>query len=241
MLATVIATRGSIPRHAGAKMIVYASDRISGTVGGGKFEALVIADCLVALQQGTPQSKTYPLHEKHKESFGAICGGEVQVFIEPQHPARRLILVGGGHCARAIARAAQPLGFAVIIVDERVPPEPIIGVQYIHDLQSITWRPSDAVAVVSRNYEIDTEALACVLPQKVMYIGMIGSRKKVRTVRDTLLERGTEPEQLARMYAPIGLEIGADSPEEIAISVLAEILKVRNQASGAHLSKMQQT
>jgi xanthine dehydrogenase accessory factor len=235
-VATVIETRGSIPREAGAKMIVFAVDRLFGTIGGGKFEALVIADCLKALESGQSMNKTYPLHEKHADSFGAICGGEVSVFIEPHLPRGRLVLIGGGHCACAIARAAQPLGYQVLIIEDRPTNKKLNSVIYLDDLSSITWRSSDAVAAVSRNYEIDTDALAQILPENLSYIGMIGSRKKVRTVMETLRTRGFSDEQIGRIYAPIGLDIGADSPEEIAIAVLAELLKVRTQADGKHLS-----
>ena len=234
-LVTVTKTKGSIPRHAGAKMIVYDAEHFSGTIGGGKFEALVIDDAVACLASNEALSKSYPLHEKHADSFGAICGGEVSVFIEPHLPNARMVIIGGGHCAQAIAQAAQPLGMEVFIIEDRDHLSNVSHARYLEAVDGVDWRPSDLAIIVSRNHQIDTDALERIVGHELTYIGMIGSKKKVRTVFETLKTRGIPPEQLDRVYAPIGLDIGADSPAEIALSVLAEVLKVRNGASGAHL------
>jgi xanthine dehydrogenase accessory factor len=243
-LVTVAATAGSVPRSAGAKMLVHADGATSGTIGGGKFEALVVADCLTSLQKREPLLKTYPLHEASDCSFGAICGGEATVLIEPQNLQSAICLVGGGHCARAIAQLASECGMHVTVVEDRAellrgfpsstlavtdstPPEFIAQ----HD-----WQPADALLLVSRNHELDREALGAALAvDRISYIGMIGSRRKVRHVFDALRGRGISDEQLHRVYAPLGLDIGADSPAEIAVSVVAELLKVQRGGSGAHL------
>jgi xanthine dehydrogenase accessory factor len=241
---TVAATTGSVPRAAGAKMLVYGDGTISGTIGGGKFEALVAADCLATLPNREPLLKTYPLHEASDCSFGAICGGEVTVLMEPQNLNSAVCLVGGGHCARAIARLAGECGMHVTVVEDRAElldgfPASALTItdsaapDYIAARE---WQPTDALLLVSRNHELDREALAAALAvDAISYIGMIGSRRKVRHVFEILRGRGFSDAQLARVYAPLGLDIGADSPAEIAISVVAELLKVQRGGSGQHL------
>jgi len=242
-LATVAATKGSVPRHPGAKMIVYADGSIAGTVGGGKFESLVIAEALDCLAKKEPLLKTWPLREDQPDSFGAICGGEVTVLIEPQLPTHRLLIVGGGHCARAIAELAAGCGFHVTALEDRedVLEQCEAAHQRLTDpapayITSRNWDKNDALVIVSRHYDIDREALAAALAKGGLgYIGMIGSRRKVLQVYDQLKAEGINPGQLATVYAPLGLDIGADSPAEIAVSVLAEILMVLRGKSGKHL------
>ena len=242
-LATVAATKGSVPRNPGAKMIVYEDASISGTVGGGKFESLVIAEALDCLAKKEPVLKTWPLREDQPDSFGAICGGEVTVLIEPQLPAHRLLIVGGGHCARALAKLAAECGFFVTALEDRedilekcesahrrlVDPAP----DYI---AQGNWDKNDAIVIVSRHYNIDREALAAALRKGgAGYIGMIGSRRKVLQVYDQLKEDGVTAGQLSAVYAPIGLDIGSDSPAEIAVSIVAEILMVLRGKTGRTL------
>ena len=242
-LATVAATTGSVPRHPGAKMIVYADSSISGTVGGGKFESLVIAEAIDCIARREPLLKTWPLREDQPDSFGAICGGEVTVLIEPQVPTHRLLIVGGGHCAQSIAKLAAQCGFYVTALEDR---EDILARcetahQRLTDpapgyIASREWDQNDAMVIVSRHYDIDREALAAALKKGGMgYIGMIGSRRKVIQVFDRLKAEGSTAEQLATVYAPIGLDIGSDSPAEIAVSIVAEILTILRGKSGQHL------
>ena len=243
-LVTVAATRGSVPRAAGSKMLVYADGAISGTIGGGKFESLVIEDARRQMREKDPLLKTYPLHESSPESFGAICGGEVTVLIEPQNLGEALFLVGGGHCAQAIARLAAECGLFATIIDDRsevMAPLPS-SVAVVHNIDAPKfirerkWQSDEAMVMVSRNYEIDREALAAALDTSgAGYIGMIGSDRKVQRVFEQLKERGVTEEKLRQVYAPLGLDIGADSPAEIAVSVVAEILAVLRQRSGAPL------
>jgi len=245
-VVTVAATTGSVPRAPGSKMFVYADGSISGTIGGGKFESLVIAEAQAAMEQKKPLLKTYPLREGETDSFGAICGGEVTVFIEPQGTGEALYLVGAGHCSRAIARLAAECGLFVTVVDDRselladLPPA-VAGISDCAPrdfIASRSWRSDEALVMVSRNHEIDCEALAAAIEQNgAGYIGMIGSRRKVLSVFDRLRERGVSEEKLSRVYAPLGLDIGADSPAEIAVSCVAEILAVLRGRSAKHLRK----
>jgi xanthine dehydrogenase accessory factor len=245
-LITIAATKGSVPRAAGSKMLVYADGASSGTIGGGKFEALVVEEAGRQMREKTPLLKVYPLHESSPESFGAICGGEVTVLIEPQVVGEALFVIGGGHCARAIARLAIDCGLFVTVIEDRAELTPGLPaqarvVQEIDPPSFIAdriWKGDEAIIMVSRNYEIDREALEAALrTDGAGYVGMIGSRRKVEQVFATLRERGVNEEKLAKIYAPLGLDIGADSPAEIAVSVIAEILTVLRGRSGKHLRK----
>lgn len=242
-LATVVKTSGSIPRAVGAKMLIYPDSRIVGTVGGGKFESLVIADAMAAMESGESTAQVYPLHEGDERSFGAICGGEVQVLIEVQGPREGIVLIGAGHCSRAIASLALGSGMGVTVVDDRgellegFPANRVVGdLAAAQFIERHRWRPDEALVLVSRAYPIDRDALRAAMKNPgAGYVGMIGSRKKVRQVFEELEGEGVSREALERVYAPIGLDIGADSPAEIAISVLAEVLTVLRKRQGTHL------
>lgn len=243
-LVTVAATRGSVPRAPGSKMLVYASGAFTGTIGGGKFESLVIEDARQQMREKQPLLKNYPLHESSPESFGAICGGEATVLIEPQALSEAIFLIGGGHCALAISNLALECGLFVTVVDDRVevlknfPAQTMIvsDVAPSNFIASREWQPDEALAIVSRHHEIDREALAAALKTHgAGYIGMIGSDRKVKRVFDQLRQLGVSEGSLARVYAPLGLDIGADSPAEIAISVVAEILAVLRGREAGHL------
>ena len=199
---------------------------------------------MTAIASGEPLLRTFPLHETSPESFGAICGGEVTVFIEPIGARERIVIVGAGHCGMAVAKAARECGCLVTVLDDREAPagggvaggDAVFGEAPALALKALTWSKRSAVVLVSRNFAIDRESLAAVLGQpEIGYIGMIGSRRKVERVFAELRERGFSEESLARVYAPIGLDIGADSPGEIAISVMAEVLLVLRGKRGRHL------
>jgi xanthine dehydrogenase accessory factor len=243
-LVTIASTKGSVPRAAGSKMLIYADGKTSGTIGGGKFESLVANEALAVLRGKTPLLKTYPLREGEVDSFGAICGGEATVLIEPQTRGEAIYLIGGGHCSRAIAKLAAEIGFVVTVVEDRAEflDNLPASVAMISDqtpakfIRSREWQTDEALVMVSRNHEIDGEALAAAVEQTGPgYIGMIGSTRKVRIVFDRLRERGVPNELLTRVYAPLGFDIGADSPAEIAISVLAEIIAVLRKRRGGHM------
>jgi xanthine dehydrogenase accessory factor len=245
-LVTVAKVIGSAPREAGTKMVIFEDGRIAGTIGGGKFESLVIEEARKSMTTGKPVLKTYPLHEASDESFGAICGGEVTVFIEPQPRPPLFCLIGAGHCARALAKFASQCGFTVTVLDDRAD---LLGLPHFDSsicclpepspevfVRTRKWSERDALILVSRNYHLDREALAAALEKGGMgYLGMIGSKKKVLTVFDELSRRGVSRQALARVRAPIGMNIGADSPAEIAVSVLAEVIMVLRAADGRPL------
>lgn len=246
-LITVAATKGSVPRAAGSKMIVYADGRITSTIGGGKFESLVIKDAQRQIREKTPLLKTYPLHEKSSKSFGAICGGESTILIEPQVLSEAIFLIGGGHCALAIAKLAVDCGLFVTVVDDRSDllssfPAQAVKIDNVDSAKFIAkrkWQGDEALAIVSRNHEIDREALAAALKTSgAGYIGMMGSKRKVQRVFDQLKRRRVLGQKLSRVHAPIGFDIGADSPAEIAVSVVAEILAVLRKRGSGHLKSL---
>jgi xanthine dehydrogenase accessory factor len=224
-------------------MLVYASGKTSGTIGGGKFEALVVQDCIRSITAKEPVLKTYPLREDRPDSFGAICGGEVTVMIEPQNLGNAIYLIGGGHCSLAIARLASECGMCVTVVEDR----PELLENFPSPTNRITedaaafitkkkWQDDEALVLVNRSHELDRKGLAAALKTSgAGYIGMIGSRRKVLRVFDALKKKGIDDKQLGKVYAPIGLDIGADSPAEIAVSVIAEILVVLRNRKGNHL------
>lgn len=235
-LATVVSAQGSVPRQPGAKMLVYADGTISGTVGGGKFESLVIAEAREVIRDGGPQLKHYLLREGEPQSFGAICGGECTVFIEPLARGEALWIIGGGHCALAIAHLAAGCGFYVGVVEDRAeqlgndkfpPAARLVTDQPAPEfITARAWTAREALVIVNRNADLDKHALDAALRRPVPgYIGMMGSRRKVARVFDELAAAGHAREDLQRVHAPIGLDIGAESPAEIAVSVVAEILR----------------
>ena len=244
-LVTVAATKGSVPRAAGAKMLVYASGKASGTIGGGKFESLVIADAQQCIREKTPTLKTYTLREGEADSFGAICGGESTILIEPQLLSESVFLIGGGHCSQAIAKLCAECGLFVTVIDGRadlltdLPASvaTLVEPDYAKFIRSREWSADEALLMITHQYDLDRDALAGAIEScSAGYIGMIGSRRKVLRVFDELKD-APGAHRLADVYAPLGLDIGADSPIEIAVSVVAEILAVLRKRDGGHLRR----
>jgi xanthine dehydrogenase accessory factor len=228
-------------------MLVYVDGRVSGTIGGGKFESLVVTDAQEQMRQKQPLLKTYALHECAPDSFGAICGGESTVFIEPQVLSEAIYLIGAGHCSLAIGKLAADCGIYVTVLDDRTDrlssfPSSVVVIGNTTPAEFIRnrrWRPDEALVIVSRNYEIDRDALQAALGAEgtIGYIGMIGSTRKVQRVFDQLMKSGAAESSLKDVYAPIGLDINADAPAEIAVSVLAEILAVLRKRDAKHLRR----
>lgn len=239
VVATVIRETGSVPRRTGAKMLVLPDGTIRGSVGGGLFESLVLKDSLLALQTQASQTKTYSFNPQgtSPHAFGAVCGGRAEVFLEVIMPPDRLLIVGGGHCGRSLAKIASLLDFEIVIADDRAEyaqPEsfafPNVS-QVLHLPPNYEGLPCpDAntyVALISKGYLTDEAALRRIIDSPAAYIGMIGSIRKREIVFDSLRKEGIPDSRLAQIYAPIGVEIGAETPDEIAISILAEIIRVR--------------
>ncbi|MCS7056858.1 MAG: XdhC family protein [Thermoflexales bacterium] len=245
-LVTVIRTSGSVPRHAGAKMLVAAEGTIlGGTVGGGEMESRAIQLARQAIADGQPRTASYSLADLAKGDPG-VCGGTVELFIEPLLPAPTLLIVGAGHVGRALTHLAKWCGFRVLVSDDRAElctPEQCPGADaYLPGplsarLAEVPLTPQTYVALVTRGYPIDVDALPGLLDSPVAYIGVIGSQRRWLTAAKALRERGMSDAALRRVRAPIGLELGAETPEEIAVSIMAEIIMLRRGGHGQPMSE----
>jgi len=250
-LASVIETRGSGPSRVGRKFLIYEDGTFWGTIGGGPFEALVVADAGELFRGGKGRlTKWYDFFEREigpgdeHEATNMICGGSARVFIEVLKAAPALVVVGGGHVGLALARLGRELGFEVLVGDDRQEyaapsrfPEGVRPVRTNRDYEipvgALAPGRDRYVAVVTRCWETDLAALRPWLADgapPARYLGLIGSARKVRGVLSRLAQEGVPPERIAAIRAPIGLPIGAVTPEEIAVSILAEITAVRRGA-----------
>lgn len=231
VLATVVEIVGASPAKIGAQMVLLADGTTAGTVGGGKLEAAIIAEARAALNDGQPRLKYYRLTEEGNDAIGVLCGGEVRVFIQPFLPPPKLVIVGGGHIGRPLRVMGEAAGFEVIVVDV----EP--GRADVPELASVHLTADSFIVLITTDHISDEVALRQVIHSPVRYIGMIGSRHKCETILGHLRADGVSDEALSRIYAPIGLDLGGHTPEEIAVSILAEIIAVRRGGSVEHRSR----
>jgi len=236
-LVTIVKTSGSTPQRVGAKMLVYADGRTVGTIGGGCYESDASLKARDALRTRRPQLVRYDLSDDIAEESGLICGGQMEVYIEPLEPAAHLYIVGAGHVAVHLGHFAAAIGFRVHVLDdrsrfansERFPDAHEILVDTIPEaLARVEWPANSYLVVVTRGHKHDFDALRAVADRPFSYVGMIGSRAKVKRIFDALAAEGCPPGWLQRIHAPIGLDIGAVTPAEIAISIVAELIAVRN-------------
>ncbi len=235
-LVTVIATEGSTPQKAGAKMVVYPDGRIVGTIGGGCVESEMVLRARQTIDSRRAQVASYELTLDQAGEDGLICGGRMQVFIEPLQGTPTLCLFGAGHIAQPLARMAKAVGFRVEVADDRIkfanrerfPDADLVVVDEFKTAASqMTLGPNSYAVVVTRGHGGDTDALEAVLGRGLRYVGLLGSKPKLVHIAAALEERGTSTERLAEIRCPLGLGIGAESPEEIAVSILAEMIAVR--------------
>lgn len=240
-LATIIETQGSMPRHAGSKMLMYADGSVVGTVGGGALEAQVIQEGLDALRTGQPRTRSYTLNSLEAGDPG-ICGGTARIFIEPLAVPPVLLVIGGGHVGRALADLGKWAGYRVLLSDDRPQfcnPDYAPGLDAyivckpVEVVERVTIDNQTYVTAVTRGLPVDMDLLPDLLKTEAAYIGLIGSRRRWELTMKTLKEeRGLTDEQLARIHAPIGLELQAETPREIALSIMAEVVMVRRGGSG---------
>ncbi|HXL20929.1 MAG TPA: XdhC/CoxI family protein [Candidatus Dormibacteraeota bacterium] len=246
-LATIVHTNGSIPSYESSRMLVRDDGTIAGTIGGGCVEADVWAAAKDVMQNEAPRKMVFNLNNEATYDNGLICGGTVEIFVEPILPQPMLYLFGGGHVSTAVAKAASAAGFGVGVVDDReafanaqrFPAAQEIHISYEEAFEKIQPNASTYLVIVTRGHKDDMSVLAWAVRTEARYIGMIGSKRKVLSVYKALEKEGYRPEEFERVYAPMGLEIGALSPEEIAISIVAELIAVRRNASAAAHKKLQ--
>lgn len=241
-LASIVSASGSTPQDSGARMIITADGGTYFTIGGGGLEAAVVRDGLEAIKNGQNLVKNYNLAGIGEGGVGMACGGNTTIVIEVISPPHRLLIFGAGHVGRSLAYCAQGLGLAVTVVDDRSEypsadrfPEGIelrrVSSGYEGDIPEAD--ESTYVTIVTRSHETDLTVLRNVIRHRSAYIGMIGSRRKVEQAFAILKAEGVSSSALDQVHSPIGLDIGSKTPREIAISILAEIIKVRNAHRGA--------
>jgi xanthine dehydrogenase accessory factor len=240
-LATVVESAGSSPRKAGAKMLVRSDGSILGTIGGGRVELETIAASLAMIRSGLPRTVPFTLTEE----YGHLCGGRLLVYIEPANLNPALLIVGAGHVGRSLASAAKFAGFRVTVTDDR--PEfatreqlPDADEVHLGDPAELLGRlqvtAGTAIVIVTTGFDKDFAAVRAALRTPARYIGMIGSVRKREVLLKTLAEEGFPPEEVMRITIPVGLAIGAETPAEIAISVVAQLIQYRRNHAAASFS-----
>lgn len=243
-LCTVIRSRGSTPRRSGSKMLVYADGSIIGTVGGGEMENRVRAEALKAIRDGQPRLLEYNMIDPQRGDPG-VCGGQLEVYVEPVQPKPTIVVIGSGHVGKAVAHLAHWLGFQVVVNDDRpefcnpeaVPDADVYIPSPMAELpQHLEITPWTYLVLTTRGSNVDVEGLPSLLDTPAAYIGVIGSQRRWAIARKQMIEKGTSPEKLARVRSPIGLELNAETPEEIAVSIMAEIIMLRQGGDGSVMS-----
>jgi xanthine dehydrogenase accessory factor len=235
-LVTIVSAQGSTPQRVGAKMLVFPDGRTVGTIGGGCYENDAFWKAKEAIQSRKPLLVKYELNDDFAQEAGLVCGGQMQVYIEPLEPTPHLYVIGAGHVGYHLARLAQTVGFRIHVLDdrekfankERFPQAEEVVVETIPEWLHRAEIPANAyVVIVTRGHRHDLDALRALAARDLRYLGLIGSKAKVKRIYDALQEEGMPPECLGRVNAPVGLDIGAVSPEEIAVAILAELIAVR--------------
>lgn len=244
VLCIVTKTQGSTPRHSGSKMIVYSDGRIIGSVGGGELESLCVTEALHLIKNGHTKTLHYKLVNPEQGDPG-VCGGEVDVYLEVIGKKPKILIFGAGHVGKQLSFLANWLGFDVILIDDRKEliselnlPDTYLSFATLEEFLD-TYSDFDAfnlfVVMTTRSLEIDVKYLPKILQLDPRYIGVIGSRKRWIKTTELLLNNGIVETEIEKIFSPIGLNLQSETPEEIALSIMAEILKVKNNASGENL------
>lgn len=242
-LATIVHTNGSIPSYEASRMLIRDDGSILGTVGGGCVEAEVWAAAKEVIQSEHPRKMTFNLNHEAAYDSGLICGGTLEIFVEPILPQPMLYIFGGGHISAALASVAHQAGFSIGIVDdrdtfanvERFPTSSEIYTSYEDAFEKIRPNSATYIVIVTRGHKDDMRVLSWAVGTESRdfsprYIGMIGSKRKVASVYKALEMAGVSPGKFEHVHAPVGLDIGALTPEEIAVSITAELIAVRRHA-----------
>jgi xanthine dehydrogenase accessory factor len=239
-LATVVQVKGSTPRAAGSKILIKEDGAVLGSIGGGALEAKICREAMSVLKHGKATMLHFDLKGDAVEGDEMLCGGEMDVFIEPLLPQPTLYIFGAGHISRFISKIAKMIGFMVVVIDDRAEfanaerfPEAdeIFAEDFPQAFSKVTVNDSSYIVIVTRNHQFDEKVLEWAVQTDARYIGMIGSKKKNEVILAHLSTKGVPKKRLEEIHAPIGLDINAETPEEIALSIMAEIIKVRRARS----------
>jgi xanthine dehydrogenase accessory factor len=239
-LCTIVRSHGSTPRHVTSKMIVYPDGKILGSVGGGEVENRVIKVALEVMSERKPRLLEYNMTDPVRGDPG-ICGGQLEIYVEPIIPKPVLVVVGAGHVGKAVVHLAKWLGYVVVVSDDRPElcnPEATPGADnYLPiPLDELSTKmditPWTYLVLTTRGLDIDVVGLPSLFQSPAAYIGVIGSKRRWIMTKKKLKEVGIAQETLEQVHSPIGLEIHAETPEEIAVSIMAEIIMLRSQQSG---------
>jgi xanthine dehydrogenase accessory factor len=237
-LATIIARKGATPRKDSTKMLIYADGRQLGTIGGGSIEAEVCREAVQILETGKPKLLTLDLSAVDPEESALVCGGSMDVYVEPVLPDPTLFIFGAGHVSKAIAEVARMIGFKVAVIDDRpkyANPErfPNADAFYVDawesSLQKIHVSEMSYLFIATRSHQLDLTCLRFAVQSPAKYIGMLGSNKKNKTLLELLEKEGIDPSKFDRVSVPVGLDIGSETPEEIAVSIAAELIAIRKK------------
>jgi xanthine dehydrogenase accessory factor len=241
-LATVVQAKGSTPREVGSKMLINNDGNIIGSIGGGTLEATICREAMSVLREGKAKLLHFDLRGKEVEADQMLCGGEMDIFIEPILPQLTLYIFGAGHISLSISKMAKMVGFRVVVIDDRVEfanserfPEAdeIFAEDFSATLSRLRINDSSYIAIVTRGHQFDEKVLEWAVTTGARYIGMIGSKKKNELIFAHLQSKGISKDVLERVHAPIGLDINAETPEEIAVSIMAELIKIKRQEGTA--------
>jgi xanthine dehydrogenase accessory factor len=249
-VATIVNSRGSIPSFQSAKMLVRDDGSIAGTIGGGCVEAEVWQAAREVIAQEKPRTLTFDLNQDPKYDTGLVCGGTLEIFIEPVLPVPLLYIFGAGHVAVELFKAARNAGFDCIVTDdreayantERFPNAlQIIAKDFDDALKDLSPMESSYIVIATRGHRDDMRVLRWAVQTPARYVGMVGSKRKAITVFRELTREGLNPDLFSRVHSPVGLDIGAVTPEEIAVSIVAELVATRRHAGRAlpHMSRFQ--
>ncbi len=242
-LCTIIDSSGSTPRHTGSKMLVYDDGHFIGTVGGGEVEIRVIQEALAALDDGKSRLLKYNMVDP-KQGDPGVCGGTLEVYVEPILPDPLVLLIGGGHVGKAVVHLAKWLGYRVAVSDDRAefcnnaanPDADEFYPVLMEELSKhIKFNKQTYIVLTTRGSNIDIEGLPDLLDQPFAYLGIIGSKRRWAVTKKALIEKGVSEDKLSKVHSPIGLELRAETPEEIAVSIMAEIMMLKNKGTGVSM------
>jgi xanthine dehydrogenase accessory factor len=237
-VATIVNVRGSIPAFETAKMLVRDDGSIVGTIGGGCVEAEIWQAAREVMESEKPRTLTFNLNQDPKFDTGLVCGGTLDIFVEPILPPALLYIFGAGHVSVNLYEVARHAGFDVTVVDdresyanrERFPEaQEIIAEDFDRAMARLIPGESAYLVIVTRGHRDDMRVLRWAVQTRARYIGMIGSKRKTITIFQELTKEGLSPELFERVHAPVGLDIGAITPEEIAVAITAELIAARRR------------